>query len=145
MHNLYLQTAAPYSALTHYLKDYLQASHVHLADSITPGITILQIISENNTQQLLSVSTTQQTRQYNLILTVIYQLNDANGKPLIPAQTATETRVVTIQSDQILGGSNEANSLYQQMRQAIVFDIMNRLSSKDITQILSTVKAPHKR
>ena len=87
----------------------------------------------------MSVSATQLTRQYNLILSVTFQLLTPNGVVLTAPQPLTESRFVTIQSDQILGGSNEANSLYQQMRQAIAFDLMNRLASRDITLSLTKI------
>ena len=84
------------------------------------------------------MSGTQQTRQYNLILNVIFQVSDPRGKILIPPQNITETRSFTIKSDQILAGSNEANALYNQMRQAIVYDMMARLSSNEITRLLKS-------
>ena len=42
-----------------------------------------------------------------------------------------------IPAAQMLGSSNQAVSLYQQMRQAIAYDILSRLASKDITMMLS--------
>lgn len=136
LHNLYFQSADPYSTLSHNIKQYLKASGVHLAATPEQATTILRIISENTGQQLLTVSGTQQTRQYNLILTVIFQIENSKGVPLYPAQTVSETRTIPISSNQILGGSNEANNLYNQMRQAIVYDMMTLLASKNATQAL---------
>lgn len=132
--HIYLETHDPYSELTRNLKQSLKSSNVTLTEAPETADTILEIISVNESQQLLSVGGTQQTRQYNLILTVTFQVKTPAGKILIPTQTVSETQAITIQANQVLGGSNEQNNLYHQMRRAIVNTIMNRLASKAATQ-----------
>lgn len=139
LHYLYLQTADPYGTLSHYLRDYLRASHVYLAPCPEQALVILNIIREETGQQLLSVSGTLQTRQYNLILTVTFQLTDPHGRCIMPPTVLTETRTMPVSTNQILGGSNEANTLYNQMRQSIVFSIMNRLASQQVTCLLKQI------
>jgi LPS-assembly lipoprotein len=141
LQNLYLETQDPYGQLSRNLRQYFRTSGVHLATSAKDASTVLHILKEEITQQLLSVSGTQQTRQYNLILTVTFQLENSKGVDLTPPQTVSETRTLTIQTSQILGGSNEASQMYTQMRLAIVYDIISRLSSQEITDILTK---PHK-
>lgn len=132
---VYIQTKDPYGQLTVILKRYLKMSGVYLAADPADATTILDILSERESEQLQSVSGTQQTRQYNLILTVTFQITAPNGKAIIPPQIVSETRQLTIQANQILAGSNEEDNLYQQMRPSIVFDIMNRLSSQEMTRL----------
>ena len=134
--NLYIQTADPYGALTRNLRVYLKTSGVELTDSPQSARTILHIISDTQSQQLLSVSGLQQTRQYNLLLTVVFEVTTPKGTILVPPQTLTESRILTTLSDQILSSTNEQTTLYQQMRLAIVYDIINRLSSHDVTNLL---------
>lgn len=137
LHNLYLQSNEPYGQLTHNLRQFLRASGVHLAKTPQEASTVLEILNETTGQQLLTVSGTQQTRQYNLILTVTFQVTNPQGAPLYATQAVSEVRTIPISSNQILGGSNEANNLYSQMRQAIVFDIMNLLSSQNMTNAVN--------
>jgi len=134
---LYIKTADPYGQLTHYLRDYLKTSGVDLTDTPQEALTVLHIISETQNQQLLSVSGSQQIRQYNLSLAVTFEITNPKGVILMPPLTLTENRLFTTLSDQILGGTNEQNILYQQMRLAIVYDIMNRLSSREVTKLLT--------
>lgn len=134
---LYIETANPYGPLTRNLRDYLKASDVEVTDTRQNALTVLHIVSETQTQQLLSVSGLQQTRQYSLTLTVTFEITSPNGAVLMPAIAVAESRTLTSVSDQILGSSNEQNTLYQQMRLAIVYDIMNRLSSHDVTTLLT--------
>lgn len=137
LYNVYLQTPDPYGQLAHNIQQYLKSSGVHLADSPQHANAVIVILSENQNEQLLSVGGTQQTRQYNLILTVTFLVTAPDGRALIPLQALNETRTIPIQANQVLGGSNEANNLYRQMRQAIVYDMMNRLASQNIaTQLM---------
>jgi LPS-assembly lipoprotein len=137
LQRIYIKTQAPYSELTHNLRQYFQMSNIYVANSPSDASSILEIISENTSQQLVGVSGTQQTRQYNLTLSVTFAVTKPNGQVLVIPETLSETRVLPISSGQILGGSNEATALFQLMRRAIVFDIMNRLSSMEVTQKLT--------
>ena len=141
---LYIETSEPYSELTRNLQQYFRSSHVTLVGSPAEASSVLEIISENASQQLLSVGGTQQTRQYNLNLAVTFQVTTPQGVILVPAQTVTETQTLTVQADQILGGSNEQNNLYHQMRRAVVFTIMTRLSSQEATANVMRLAAPVK-
>ena len=140
---LYLETKDPYGQLTRNLKQYLKMSGVYLTSSPADADAILVIQNEVEGQQLQSISGTQQTRQYNLTLTVLFNVSDPNGAALTGQKSVVESRPLTIQSNQILGGSNEQANLYKQMRLAIVFDIMSVLSSQDVTDILN--KLPTKK
>ncbi len=137
LHKLYIQTENPYGTLTRNLHDYLQESGVEVTNSPENAFTVLHIISETQTQQLLSVSGLQQTRQYSLTLAVTFEVTTPKGTVLMPALTLTENRTLTTLSDLILAGTNEQNTLYQQMRQAIIYDMMNRLSSRDVAILLT--------
>jgi LPS-assembly lipoprotein len=130
---LYLQSPQPYGELARNLRQGLKTADVNLTDTPKQAATVLEILSEKASQQLLSVGGTQQTRQYNLLLSVTFQVTTPAGKVLIPPQTVTDTQALTVQADQVLGGSNEQNNLYRQMRQDIVFDLLNRLASKSST------------
>jgi LPS-assembly lipoprotein len=141
---LYLESHDPYSELTRNLKQYFKSSHVALTQSPAEAETILELMQETTSQQLLSVGGTQQTRQYNLNLSVTFQVTNPQGVILIAPQTVTETQSFTVQADQILGGSNEQNNLYHQMRRAIISTIMNRLSSKEATLSVTKSIAPVK-
>ena len=70
-------------------------------------------------------------------MTIDFEITDTKGRTLVETQTLSEERTMTIQSDQILGGSNEANLIYQQMRQALSYAIINRISSQEITDLIT--------
>ena len=140
LQNLYLKTATPYGELTRNLREYFKISDIHVTATEQDADIVLQILNESQNQVLLSVGGTAQTRQYSLVLYVTFQVTNNRGKILLPPQVLSENRTLTVLSNQILGGSNEQILLYQQMRQAIVYDIMNRLGSRDVIAILTKQK-----
>ena len=142
LHHMYLQAHDPYGSLARDLQGYLKMSNVELASSPENANTILVILKDENLQQLQSVSGTQQTRQYELKVNVVFEINDTKGRTLVSPQTLSESRTITIQSNQILGSSNETNLYYQQMRRLLAYAIMNRMASKDVTNAITNAFSP---
>lgn len=136
LQKMYLQSPDPYGHLARNLQQYLKMSKVQLTATPAEADTILVILQDTTAQSLLSVSGTQQTRQYNLQVTVVFEITDKRGCVLIAPQVLTETRTITIQSNQILGSSNEANLYYQQMRRFLAYAILNRLATQEIARAL---------
>lgn len=136
LQTMYLQTPDPYGTLSRQLQQSLKLSHVRLVDQAALAKTVLVIAQDTTSQDLLSVSGSQQTRQYNLNVVVTFEVTDPTGRILVPTQTMSESRSITIQSNQILGSSNEANLYYQQMRRALAYAIMNRLASQEVTKMI---------
>lgn len=137
LHRLYLQSADPYGNLARYLKEALKLSQVCLVSDPDQAAAVLVILHDNGIQTLLSVNSTTQTRQYLLQVIVVFAINDANGCAILPPQRVAESRVITVQSNQILGSSNEANLYYQQMRRSLVSIIMNRIASREVTELVN--------
>lgn len=140
---VYLKTQDPYGLLAHNLRLSLKLSKVILVDRKEDATAVLAILNEKRSNRLIGISGTQETRQYNLTLTVTFQVRDPLGHPLISPQWVSENRILTIKSGQMLAGSNEERALYQQMQQAIVYDMMLRLSSHLITQELTKPSIIH--
>lgn len=138
LHKLYLQTNNPYGMLARNLKDSLRLSHVTLTSDPKLADTILVIDESQPGKTLTSVSGTQQTRQYSLTISVSFSINDSHGRQLVPPQSLAESRSLTIQSNQILGSSNETSTYYRQIRRSLASAIMNRLGSKDISTMLKS-------
>src|SRR3990167_2804544 len=133
LHSLHIQAVNPYGTLVRNLEQSLKMSGTHLTDNANNAETVLIISHDSTFQELLSVGATQQTRQYRLTSVVTFEVADAHGRTIVPPQTLSDSRVITIQSNQILGSSNEANLYFQQMQRGLATSIMYRLSSKQIT------------
>lgn len=138
LHSVYIQSIDPYGTLVRNLEQSLKMSKVTLADNPANAQTILVIQRDEATQKLLSVGATQQTRQYELAVNVTFEVTDAKHLTIVSPQTLTEKRAITVQSNQILGSSNEANLYYQQMRRTLANAIMYRLSSNEVTSMINS-------
>jgi LPS-assembly lipoprotein len=143
LQTMYLDTPDPYGTLAQNLEQNLKLSNVKLVSNAKEAKTVLVIIEDNNVQELLSVSGTQQTRQYALKVFVTFAVTDSSGRIVMPATTLIEQRYLTIQSNQILGTSNESNLFYQQMRRTIAYNIMNRLASHEVTSMINKAIPSH--
>lgn len=137
LHSVYVQSVDPYGVLTRNLEQSLKMSHVALAASPNQAKTIIVISRDETSQALLSVGATQQTRQYKLTAVVDFAVTDASGQQIISPQQLADSRVITVQSNQILGSSNEANLYFQQMQRGLASAIMYRLSSREITDSIN--------
>lgn len=136
LHKMYLQTPDPYGQLERSLQQYLKLSKVQLVSSPQEASTLLIIHRDDTSQDLLSVSGTQQTRQYTLKVTVTFEVTDKNGRTLIGPQSLAEVRNITVQSNRVLGSSNEASLFYQQMRRSLAYAIINIIASKQSSRVL---------
>jgi LPS-assembly lipoprotein len=141
LHSMYIQSIDPYGTLVKELEQSLKMSGVKLTMNASEAETILVILHDDTGQDLLSVGGTQQTRQYRLRVNVMFEVNDAHGRNIVPPQGLVESRVITVQSNQILGSSNEANLYFMQMRRTLASAIMHRISSHDITSMVNSAFA----
>lgn len=137
LHNMYLQAADPYGHLARNLRQYLKMSHVQLAQLAKNADTTLAILSDESSETLLSVSGTQITRKYLLTVNVTFEILGKDGATILPPQTLSESRVITVDSSQILGSSNEAALYYQQMRSRLANAIMTRIASSEVTSLIN--------
>lgn len=144
LHSVYIQSVDPYGTLVKSLSQSLKMSNVQLAENSHEAETTLVIMHDDTSQELLSVGATLQTRQYKLVVTAMFEVNDAKGRTIVPPQSLAESRVITVQSNQILGSSNEANLYFQQMRQALASAIMYRLASREVTSMINQAYAETK-
>lgn len=133
---LYLETKDPYGYLARDLKQALTMSHVQLAASPCDATVILTILQDSTSQNLLSVNGTTQTRQYELKINVVFDITDTNHQILVGPQSLSESRVITIQSNQVLGSSNESSLFYQQMYRILSNAIMSRIASNEIANMV---------
>jgi LPS-assembly lipoprotein len=136
LHRVYIQASDKYGHLVRYLEQYLKMSDAIVVNTPAEASTIFSIMKDEATQELISVSSTQQTRQYNLKVTVIFQITDNKGRILVSPQTISENRVITVQASQILGSDNQTNMIYQQMRRMIAYAIMVRIASNQVTRAI---------
>ena len=110
------------------ISEELKDNDVQVTDNLAKAKYWLIIDSDNFEQQILSISSSTTPRQYQLIYTVRFKLQKTNGEEIIPPSQVNITRVVTINSNRILGSNDEEDHFKKEMINEAVIQILYRLS-----------------
>ncbi len=109
------------------LKEQLNAYHILVPDDPERAHYWLIIESDQEDQHITSVSSSTTPRQYQMTYQVTFKLEAASGKEIIPSTHVTTTRQLTVNSNRILGSSDEENTLKHEMRKDAVIQILDRI------------------
>lgn len=109
------------------LKEQLNAYHIRVAEDPEYAHYWLILEQDKEEQHITAISSSTTPRQYQMNYQVTFKLQAANGNEIIPSTHVTTTRQVTINSNRILGSSDEENTLKHEMRKEAVIQIMDRL------------------
>ena len=110
------------------IKEQLQSYKIYVNPDTTKASYWLVIEHDDISQNITSVSSSTTPRQYQLIYNLRFQLMRPNGKILMPSNQVAVTRQITINSDRILGSTEEEELLKSEMRRDAVMQVINRLS-----------------
>lgn len=105
-----------------------KAYHVTVHEEPKQADYWLIVERDSNVEQIASVSSNTTSRQYQLIYTVWYKLQKANGIEVLPTSSVVVNRQLTINSNRILGSNNEENLIKQEMRRDAVIQILAKLN-----------------
>ena len=118
------------------LKSQLEGYKIHVNPDPALAQYWLIIDRSNYQQQIISIGASTNPRQYQLILTVDFMLQDRKGQIIKPKRQITVSRQLTVNNDRILGSNEEETILIREMQQDAVIQIINRLSRNDSTMRL---------
>ncbi|PJD94354.1 MAG: hypothetical protein CK426_03465 [Legionella sp.] len=112
------------------LKSQLKAYKITLSEEPSKAQYWLIINYSTLTQKLVSIGSSTNSRQYQLILTTEYQLNKSNGQVIKSPRTIQVSRQFTLNNDRILGSNQEESLFIGEMRQETAVQMINRLSKQ---------------
>ena len=113
-----------------YLTDDLESYNL-IVDSSPEKAQYWLVIEQDNLQERIdSVSSSTTPRQYELTYTVQFKLMHAKGAEIFSSTQISVTRQATINSDRILGSTQEEALLIDEMRHEAAIQIMNQVSLK---------------
>lgn len=98
-----------------------------------PELASYWLIIENTSfqKQIVSIGSSTNPRQYQLILTIEFSLQTKEGECILSNARVIATRQLTVNNDRILGSTDEERILSHEMKNDAVIQIMNRLASLD--------------
>jgi LPS-assembly lipoprotein len=109
------------------LKRDITNSVTKLAASAKEADAQLNIASERRERLILSLSGAGRVREYQLKLTVQYQLSDNSGKVNIPTSDIQLQRILTYDDSQIIAKQQEEAQLFQDMEKDAAQQILRRM------------------
>ncbi|MDR2015303.1 MAG: LPS assembly lipoprotein LptE [Azoarcus sp.] len=89
----------------------------------------LQILSNDRSREILSLTATGRVREYELIQAIRFSLVDRDGNELIPPTTISARREYTFDDELVLGKEQEEALLYSDMESDLVRQLMRRLAA----------------
>ncbi|MGV3739707.1 MAG: LPS assembly lipoprotein LptE [Gammaproteobacteria bacterium] len=114
------------------LKEQLNAYHIRVPEDPENAHYWLILEQDKEEQHITAVSSSTTPRQYQMNYQITFKLQAANGKEIIPSTHITTTRQITINSNRILGSSDEENTLKHEMRKDAVIQIMDRIGHQKL-------------
>lgn len=138
---LYISSATPYGSFEQSLTNILKQAHVTIASDANKSVYVLRINYHQLTQTTASISANTQTRSYRLTYQVNYDLLH-NGVTILPNQIINVGQSYISSASQIGSTSDsELRRTIQDLHQLAIGQIINRLSSKDVKEL---IEKPHK-
>ncbi len=122
MSHTYIETTDRHSLFYRRMRDSLRSAGIELVESPVEASATFSIISDITGQRVLSVSTRNVPREFEVFYTVVYSLK-TEKESLLDPQTQTLTRDYNWDETQVLGKEKEE----QLMREAIVDDLVRTI------------------
>ncbi len=110
------------------LRQALIANKITLTKSPDDADLVLDVVSEQTTKQILSLSGAGRVQEYQLIYRVSLRAYDNKQTDWLPPEEIVQTRILTWDESQILAKQQEEATLYKDMRSDAVGQAMRRLS-----------------
>jgi LPS-assembly lipoprotein len=110
------------------LRRTMVAGKVPLIGTIGQAELVLEVVSEQQTKQILSLSGSGRVQEYQLFYRVSLRAYDAKQNDWLPAEEIMLSRILTYDDAQVLAKEQEEALLYKDMRTDAVSQTMRRLS-----------------
>jgi LPS-assembly lipoprotein len=123
---LAVQAADPYSLLAEDLQRALRQGGVTVAE-VAPGTATLVLESEAWSERPLSVDSFVTVREVEILYDVTFRLDDAQGQPLLTAQSLSLGRDYVYEAQQAFGVPGEQELLRQELRQEMTAAVLRRV------------------
>lgn len=125
--SLYLKAPGETQFVTD-LRHALTSSKVALTTTSDDAELVLEVVSEQTTKQILSLSGSGRVQEYQLIYRISLRAYDNKQTDWLPADEIMLSRILTYDETQVLAKEQEEAMLYKDMRNDAVAQAMRRLS-----------------
>jgi LPS-assembly lipoprotein len=124
--SIYIQSSNPLATLD--IKRRIQASSKTVVlDSRKDAQAILVIKNVKFKKRILSVSGTGRVREYQLRYSILFRVNDQQGKEIFPDSGVEVNRVLPFSDSAVLSSQAEEKMLLKDMKKDAILKLMDRL------------------
>ncbi len=109
------------------LRRILKANKVELTSTADKADLVLEVVSEQTTKQILSLSGAGRVQEYQLFYNVSLRAYDNQQNDWLPAEEIALSRILAYDDTQVLAKEQEEALLYKDMRSDAVGQAMRRL------------------
>lgn len=102
---------------------------VNIVSNSKDADAIIQILSETQTTRTISALAANRDTEEVVTLTIVAQVVEKNGQPILPATTLMRERDFTYDESNLLGKSTDVQNVTRQLRQDIASMFMRRLEA----------------
>lgn len=89
----------------------------------------LMIVTDQQSKGILSLNAKGRVREFQLIRTFVYRIQDAKGKELLPASPIVLMREMTFDDEQIFAKEAEEGMIFLEMQNDLVQQLLRRLAA----------------
>ena len=111
------------------LRTELEIAGANVLEDRAAATAILVIHNERSENRVLSVGSSGRATEYELYDEVGFSLQDPDGKPLVKAQTLSQTRDLVFDENELLGKVSEAEGIHRQMRANLARQVIMRIAA----------------
>lgn len=140
LRSLYLQSAHDYDQFTIGLKRTLVANGVNVFPNVNNADYVLDIVSMDFSHSGASVYSSAQASVYTFTFTANLSIYKVDGKVILPPQAISSSRVLTLNPSEVLAASNQVETVKQELQHEVIYQILNRLRSKQVAEALGNYK-----
>lgn len=132
MAKTYVETAEPHSEFFGSLRETLRVRGSEVVDSAGDAGAVLTIVEDDSGQRVLSVSSRNIPREYEIYYIVTFTLT-AGTQRLIEPESLIVTRSYTYDETQVLGKAAEERTLRRALAQDLARQVMRRIEALSAT------------
>lgn len=129
---LYLKSNRLYGQFESKLRRVLTSIGINFVNSQTQSPYSLQILSTDFSHTIPSISTSNQAQTYTYTYTVNFNIVDRKNKQILPARSVSASGKLILQPNEVLGSTNQAKVLENQLQNKCIDLLYESLTSGDV-------------
>ena len=105
------------------------SSKTHVVGEPKEAQAILSVMADTQTKKILSLNSAGRVREYELVRTFVFQVNDSAGQFLVPRSQIVMRRDITFNDDQVLSKEAEEVLLWRDIQNDLLQQLLRRLAA----------------